>query len=202
MLYISVDVEASGHAPGLFNLVSVGATAVAERDGRFELGEDFYVELRPAFEGFDPEAMAVHGLSREHLEAEGAPPREAMERFRAWVAGLWDGRPPRPVFVGHNAAFDWGFVQYYFLHTGVANPFNIFPLDIKALTMGRMAIPWARARKRYFREVLGVDDTDASLRHRADYDARYQARMFVAIMTRVFQGRSSAPDPAELTAED
>jgi DNA polymerase III epsilon subunit-like protein len=202
MLYISVDVEASGLIPGIHNLVSIGATPVREKDGRFEIGSDFYVELKPDFEGFQPQAMAIHGISKEHLEMAGLPSIKAMERFRDFVLDEWDTKPPRPIFVGHNAAFDWAYIKYYFHHTNVKNPFNIFPLDIKALTMGSKAIPWARARKRYFRDSMGVSETDESLRHRADYDARYQARMFVAVMDSVFQGRSSAPDAQEISAED
>jgi DNA polymerase III epsilon subunit-like protein len=202
MLYISVDVEASGVIPAVFNLVSVGATAVTEAEGAFEIGEDFYVELKPEFDGFSAEAMAVHGIPREHLEKNGIPAREAMGRFADWVHEHHDGKPPRPVFVGHNAAFDWAFINFTFHHTGVKNPFNIFPLDIKALATGTLRIPWARARKSYLKDALGVGEIDETLRHRADYDARYQAKMFVALMNRVFKGQSTRPLPEEISPED
>ncbi len=202
MLYVSVDVEASGHIPGIHNLVSIGAVPVREKDGAFEIGEQFYVELKPVFAGFSPEAMAVHGIPREHLEKHGVPPAEAMSMFRDWVLAEHAGGVPKPVFVGHNAAFDWAYVNFYFAHTGVKNPFNIFPLDIKALSMGRLAIPWARARKTYLKGALGLEELDEKLRHRADYDAVYQARMFAGVMNLIFVGSSTDPRPEEITPED
>ncbi len=202
MLYVSVDVEASGHIPGIHNLVSIGATPVRETGGRFEMLEDFYVELKPVFPGFSPEAMAVHGIPREHLEKNGLEPAAAMSAFREFVIGVHGGGIPKPVFVGHNAAFDWAYINFYFAHMGVRNPFNIFPMDIKALSMARLAIPWARARKTYLKQALKLEDIDEKLRHRADYDARYQARMFTGIMKLIFNGSSSDPRPEEITPED
>ncbi len=47
-VYFSVDVEASGPVPGLYNLVSIGAVPVG-RDAESWKPEDerFYVELKP-----------------------------------------------------------------------------------------------------------------------------------------------------------
>ncbi|HHN74806.1 MAG TPA: hypothetical protein ENK10_06205, partial [Acidobacteria bacterium] len=69
--YYSVDVEASGPVPGLYNLLSVGATVVAEKEGGgWECGEEIYLEIRPVFAGHDPRANAVHGLDLDRLSRE------------------------------------------------------------------------------------------------------------------------------------
>jgi DNA polymerase III epsilon subunit-like protein len=185
MLYISVDTEASGPVPALFNLVSIGAVPVREEGGRFALvpGKRFYAELKPVFPGFNPEAMAVHGIPREHLERTGLEPPKAMAAFRQWVLDQAAGSTVPPVFVGHNAAFDWAYVNFYFLHTGVANPFEIFALDTKAIAFGRYGLPWEKCRKSEFAEIFrDLPALDEKARHRADYDAEYQAHILCVLM--------------------
>jgi len=185
MLYISVDTEASGPVPGLFNLVSIGAISVREERGKFALvpGARFYAELKPAFPGFLPEAMAIHGIPRERLEKDGIEPPKAMEAFRSWVLEQASGAKEQPIFVGHHAAFDWAYVNYYFVHTGVKNPFDMFPIDLKALALGRFGFPWALCRKSHFQEVFpDLPAPDEKSRHRADYDAEFQAHILRVLM--------------------
>ena len=56
---------------------------------------------------------------------------DAMVRMlEEWLATELDGRPP--VFVGHNAAFDWMFVADCFERHLGRNPFGHSALDIKA----------------------------------------------------------------------
>ena len=66
LTYISIDIEASGPVPGLFNLVSIGAVAVEKnKDGVWAVDSgEFYVEVKPIFDGYDPEAERIHGLSK------------------------------------------------------------------------------------------------------------------------------------------
>ena len=74
-IYICLDVEASGPIPDPYNLVSIGAVPVERKSETWQVRSDdlFYVELRPLYAGFDAEAMAIHGISREHLEQQGMP---------------------------------------------------------------------------------------------------------------------------------
>ena len=98
MVYFCIDVEASGLVPPLFNLLSIGATALHDEDGALRIGRSFYVELKPIFPGFDPAAMKVCGLDRKRLEADGAEPADAMMRLSQWVRAegdaLWTAAPP------------------------------------------------------------------------------------------------------------
>ncbi|MFQ5876186.1 MAG: exonuclease domain-containing protein [Acidobacteriota bacterium] len=182
-IYFSVDVEASGPVPALYNLVSIGAVPVVRRtegwrpdDGRF------YVELRPIAAGFDPEAMAVHGIPRERLEREGVPAGEAMLRLTRFVEGL-SGGALRPVFVGHNAVFDWAFISYYYEAHGLPNPFGYKALELKSFAMGRLGIDWLETGKETLQRLLpSLPPEDPSLVHRADYDALYQAEILCALL--------------------
>jgi DNA polymerase III epsilon subunit-like protein len=183
-VYFSVDVEASGPVPALYNLVSIGAVPVVFREGAWRPEEDrFYVELRPIAPGFDRGAMKIHGIPREKLEAEGVPADEAMRRLAGFVEGCRSRNGGRAVFVGHNAAFDWSYIAYYFERFGIPNPFGYKALDSKSLAMGRLGIGWFETSKETLGEMLpSVPAPDPGLVHRADYDALFQAYILCALM--------------------
>jgi ribonuclease T len=183
--YVCVDVEASGPVPALYNLVSIGAVPVRRDIETWRPADDrFYIELRPIAPGFDPGAMAVHGLTREHLEREGVQAEEAMRRLTAFVT---EAQPAgaRPVFVGHNAVFDWAYISYYYEVTGLPNPFGYKALDTKSLAMGRLGIDWFDTSKENLQRLLpGLPPEEAGRAHRADYDAHYQALILCALLNR------------------
>ena len=182
MVYFCVDCEASGQVAPLYNLLSIGATVVAPKGDHHELGESFYIELKPIFPGFDPEALAVCGLDPERLREEGVEPREAMLRLSAWVAEHNKGSSDRPVFVGHNAVFDWAYISYYYEHFGIENPFGYKGIDTKSLAMGRLGISWNETSKGVLESLLSLPPQDPALVHRADYDARYQALILKGLL--------------------
>ena len=174
-VYACVDVEASGPIPDPYNLVSIGAVAVrprrtpgAQPSWAVDAASMFYLELKPSYPGFDAEAMAIHGLSREHLETSGTDATVAMTRLAEWAHGLGS----RPVFVGHNAVFDWAFINHYFVRTGVANPFGWKALDTKSLAAGVLGLPFLETSKENLAQRLpGLEPEDLGRKHRADYDA-------------------------------
>ena len=182
IVYFSVDVEASGPVPGLYNLVSIGAVPVTLAGGSHRPGTDrFYVELKPIGGAFEKEAMAVHGISRKHLEEQGAEASRAMRDLREFVETRRG--PGRAVFVGHNAAFDWSYISYYFTLFKVPNPFGYKALDIKSLAMGRLRIGWFETSKENLEALLpSVPRQDLKQAHRADYDALYQAHILCALL--------------------
>ncbi|WP_331489867.1 hypothetical protein [Streptomyces sp. Go40/10] len=54
----------------------------------------FYRELRPNSAEFVPEALAVSGLDRDRLIAEGAEPDLALSEFAGWVREVSAGAQP------------------------------------------------------------------------------------------------------------
>jgi hypothetical protein len=174
-ILVSVDIEADGPIPGVYSMLSLGATRV---DGD---GEDFYVELQPVSDQFVPEALAVSGLDRELLARTGVDPVEAMRRFKSWLADL-DGRP---VFASFSS-WDWMFVFYYLVRYGGGSPFGHSSLDMKSLYMGKYGTDWRATSKGaiakvrpYLLEGLGPHT------HNALDDAREQA----ALMRRILVDR-------------
>ena len=182
MIYFCIDCEASGQLPPFYNLLSIGVTVVAPCEDYHELGDSLYIELKPIFPGFDPDAMAVCGLDAERLKREGVEPGEAMRHLTAWVKERNGSSPDRPVFVGHNAVFDWAYIAYYYEHVGLDNPFGYKGIDTKSLAMGRLDISWNETNKEVLERRLSLPPQDPALIHRADYDARYQALILKALL--------------------
>lgn len=166
--YISVDVEASGPIPGEYSMLTIGACAVDDDSKTFQ------ARLKPLNRNAVPEAMKVTGLSLEELERDGQTPQVAMVAFAAWVAETCP-KDAKPVFVGLNAPFDWGFVNYYFVRFTGANPFGYTALDIKALYMGATGCTWGQTGSSQMAKRLYPKKTST---HDALEDALYQAELF------------------------
>lgn len=183
MDYFSIDVETTGPAPGIHSLLSVGITHVRRFEGRYQLFEDFYIELRPTFPQYFEAAMAIHKLDPERLKREGIPPKDAMHRIATWVKQRQKTGKDRPVFLAHNAPFDWMFIAWYFAYTEVENPFGHSALDLKALAMGALKLSWNQTSLKQVAATIGtLGDRDISALHHAGADARYQAEVFAALM--------------------
>jgi DNA polymerase III epsilon subunit-like protein len=115
MSFFVNDVEADGPAPALYSMVSFGVVRVDAK-----LDTVFSAKLRPITSRWDPESLAISGVSREeHLTYDD--PAEVMTEFVKWVVENSDGPP---IFISDNPAFDWQFMNYYLhAYTG-ANPFG------------------------------------------------------------------------------
>jgi ribonuclease T len=180
--YFCVDIECSGPVPGLYDMISLGAVPVVHTAAGYEVGEArFYVEIKPTAPRVDPGAMKVNGLDIEALRAHGTPLTEALTALTAWVRAH-TVKGTRPVFVGHNAPFDWSFVNDAYHRHELPNPFGYKALDTKALAMGVLRVHWFDANKELLAERLALPEVEEALVHRADYDAWYQAHILVGLL--------------------
>jgi ribonuclease T len=171
--FVSVDIEASGPSPSRHAMLSIGACLVDDPS------RGFYAELQPWSREADPAAMRVHGLSLDELAARGEEPATALRRLEDWLVSELDGRTP--VFVGHNAAFDWMFVADAFHRYLGHNPFGHAPLDAKSFYAGLTGEPWSGTGLAQIASRFGETGT---LPHHALEDARIQARLFSAMLRR------------------
>ena len=165
--YIVVDVETAGPNPSTYALLSIGACTLQKPPGTF------YAELQPDQDAQDLEAMAIHRLDFSRLQQEGLPPALALQNFADWLEGAIP-QGEKPIFVAFNAAFDWMFINEYFLRYLGQNPFGHAPLDIKALYMGVKGVAWQQTSMRYMRDI--------PLKHNALQDALDQADLFLEIL--------------------
>jgi len=172
-LFFSVDIEASGPVPGLFDLLTVGACVTTAPE------HTFYRRCRPELFRADPAAMAATGLDLHVLAKDGEPLKQVMVEFEAWVLEM--ASDALPVFVGFNAPFDWGFINYGFHHHLGRNPFGFTALDIKAFYMGVMGGAWRATRLSEVRRQLNPTlEGD----HHALHDALAQAELFELLRQR------------------
>ena len=180
--WFCVDIECAGPVPGLYDMVSLGAVRVVDApDGTLTIDRRFYVEIKPTAPRFDARAMAVNGLDFEALKRDGTDLDDALDALTAWVqAGLIEGT--KPVFVGHNAPFDWSFVNYAYHAANKANPFGYKALDTKALAGGVLGLHWFDSNKETLAERLPLPAVETDKVHRADYDALYQAHILKALL--------------------
>ncbi len=181
-VYISADIESDGPIPGRYSMLSFGLALAGRFDGAVFTPADpaaatFYRELRPVSEEFDPDAVAVTGLDRAQLAAEGADPAAAMTEAAAWVGEQAGG--DRPVMVGYPIVFDWMFMHWYFVRYVGRSPFGFSgALDMKTIYQQKARVPLDRA---------GRDDLPAALRsarahtHNACDDAIEQAEIFARL---------------------
>jgi DNA polymerase III epsilon subunit-like protein len=137
-VYISVDIETSGPLIGRHSMLQIGACVVDLQTSRFER------KIKPISDEVDADAMQVVGRPLSFFNDVGVEPALAMLEFENWLnTAVGDGTP---VFVGFNAAFDWGFVNWYLLTYVGRNPFGVAPLDIKSYYAGLSGVQWPETR--------------------------------------------------------
>ncbi|MGW4026336.1 3'-5' exonuclease [Streptomyces sp. NPDC005009] len=182
-LYISVDIEADGPIPGPYSMLSLGASVAGVQDAEGFRAADpeertFYRELRPISEEFVPEALAVSGLDRDRLGAEGAEPVRAMREFTDWVREA--GAGAQPVMCGYPASYDWTFLYWYLIRFTGSSPFGHSGcLDMKTLYATKAGLPLrAVAKGTMPRELL----SRRRHTHHALDDAIEQAELFANLM--------------------
>lgn len=182
--YFCVDIECSGPVPALYDMISLGCVTVTRQDdGSFGLGESLYLEICPTAPRVDPGAMKVNGLDIERLRREGLAQDVALRQLADFVA-THTAPGTKPVFVGHNAPFDWSFVSWCYEANGMKNPFGYKALDTKAMSIGILGLHWLDTNKEELEVLLGLPKQDQALAHRADYDAWFQAHILIGLLAR------------------
>lgn len=185
MFYLSLDVEATGPFPGLYSLASIGCLPVWPPDEHHaewwvDDANAHYCELQPLPEaGTLAAAMEVHGLSLEHLQAQGLEPTRAMEDFLAYLTRL-RARIPKFMMAAWPASFDLPFIGYYSQRFLGHNPFGYNALDIASLAQGLF-----RCERRQLRSKLarrGLFRPPKPYPHNALDDARDQAALLAGLL--------------------
>lgn len=134
--------ESDGPIPPVFSMVCFGVVKLDEK-----LDHTFYGQTQPISSHFNPEALAISGLTREqHLSFDD--PKKVMIDFRDWVKQT--NSNGRPIFVSDNPAYDWQFINYYFHFYLNENPFGFSARRIGDLYCGltkNMHGQWKHLRK-------------------------------------------------------
>jgi 3' exoribonuclease, RNase T-like len=179
-VFVSIDIETDGPAPGVNSMLALGAAAFAE-DGT-DVGT-WYSKLRPLTDGVQdestmawwqtqPEAWQEVNRNRRHANY-------AIPEFAMWVREL----AGKPVAVAWPAAFDFAFVNYYcHRYTEDGNPLGFACLDIRSYANGLAGYRnYYGLRENDIKTMAGEIDKTGLRQHVAVDDAIEQGRLFMAL---------------------
>jgi ribonuclease T len=180
-LPVVVDVETGGFNAATDALLEIAIVLIAiDEAGRLTRGESHAFHVQ-AFEGanIEPAALAITGIDPHHPLRPALPERDALQRvFREVRQAVRTHECRRAILVGHNAAFDLGFLNAAVARTETKrNPFHPFSCFDTA-TLAGVALGQTVLSKAV---VVANLEWDASSAHSARYDAERTADLFVTI---------------------
>jgi ribonuclease T len=184
-LPVVVDIESGGFNAETDALLEIAAVLIdMDPDGVLRRGATHSFHVKP-FEGarLDPASLSVTGIDPFHPLRPALPERDALQRvFREirHAVRAYDCR--RAVLVGHNAAFDLGFLNAAVKRADVKrNPFHPFSCFDTA-TLAGAALGQTVLAKAV--TVAGLE-WDSRSAHSAVYDAERTADLFCLICNRL-----------------
>lgn len=181
-LPVVVDVETGGFDASTDALLEIAAVAIGlDEGGELIPGEPVSTHVVP-FDGanIDPASLAVNGIDPWHPLRAARTESDALGFiFKPIREAVKQAGCNRAVLVGHNAAFDQGFLNAALERTGIKrtpfHPFSNFDtVSLAGLAFGQTVL--ARAVR-----AAGIDwDSDAA--HSAVYDTVKTAELFCHIV--------------------
>lgn len=201
MVYLSVDVEASGPFPGLFSLVSIGAVVVRQdhvKHWRVDEKYRYYRELQPLEGAGELEAATnIHGLTREYLEQHGGPPHDVMREFAIFFKDL-EKRFKKVVPAAWPASFDAPYLGWYLQYCTGENPLGWSSFDIPSFGMGLFCCHRQALRNQM--KKVGIEFGNNPSPHNALADAIEQGQTLANLLNYARQTRKEKSRPATPTA--
>jgi len=183
-LPVVVDIETGGFNADTDALLEIAAVLIdMGGDGVLSRGATHTFHVRP-FQGarLDPASLSITGIDPFHPLRPALPERDALQRvFREirHAVRAYDCR--RAILVGHNAAFDLGFLNAAVKRADVKrNPFHPFSCFDTA-TLAGAALGQTVLAKAVTVAGLAWDSSSA---HSAVYDAERTAELFCLICNR------------------
>ena len=183
-LPVVVDVETGGFNAKTDALLEIAAVLVGFRDdGSLVRRETVRYHVKP-FAGANIEAasLAVNGIDPDHPLRPAIDERDALGRvFREVRRAVRESGCSRAILVGHNAAFDLGFLNEAIERAGIKrNPFHPFSsfdtATLCGVAFGQTVL--SRAVK-----AAGFEWNEEAA-HSAAYDAEITADVFCEVVNR------------------
>jgi ribonuclease T len=181
---VVVDVETGGFNCKTDALLEIAAVLLHfDADGALKRGETIRYHVKP-FEGsnMEPASLAINGIDPHHPLRPAIDERDAMQRvFREVRLAIREAGCTRAILVGHNAAFDLGFVNEAIARTALKrSPFHPFSCFDTATLCG-IAYGQTVLARAAIAAGFGWDEEAA---HSASYDAEITADLFCDVVNR------------------
>ncbi len=183
-LPVVVDVETGGFNAKTDALLEIAVVLIGfDGNGKLTRNETIRYHVKP-FEGanMDPASLAVNGIDPDHPLRPAIDERDALQRvFREVRKAVRDSRCQRAILVGHNAAFDLGFLNEAVERSAIKrNPFHPFSCFDTATLCGVAFGQTVLARA----VTAAGFEWDEESAHSAAYDAEITADLFCEIVNR------------------
>jgi len=195
-LPVAIDVECGGFHAATDALLEIAAVLIdMDADGTLKRGATHTFHVQP-FAGarLEPAALAITGIDPFHPLRPALPERDALQRvFREIRHAVRAYQCRRAILVGHNAAFDLGFLNAAVARTEIKrNPFHPFSCFDTA-TLAGAALGQTVLAKAV--TVAGLE-WDAGSAHNARYDAERSAELFCLVCNRLRDSHQAAEERA------
>jgi ribonuclease T len=195
-LPVVIDVETGGFFARTDALLEIAAVIVEiDATGRLRRGVTHAYHVKP-FEGarLDPASLEVNGIDPWHPLRPAIDEADALQRlFREVRTAIRSHACRRAILVGHNAAFDLGFLNAAVERAGIKrNPFHPFSCFDTATLAGAALGQTVLARAA---QLAGID-FDTREAHSAAYDAERTAELFCQICNDMHESFVRADDKA------
>jgi ribonuclease T len=183
-LPVAVDVETGGFNCKTDALLEIAAVLVDfDSDGLLRRTKTIRYHVKP-FEGanMEPESLAVNGIDPHHPLRPAIDERDALQRvFREVRLMVRSSGCNRAILVGHNAAFDLGFLNEAIARTEIKRtPFHPFSCFDTATLCG-VAYGQTVLARAAIAAGMGWDEEAA---HSASYDAEITADLFCDVVNK------------------
>ncbi len=196
-LPVAVDIESGGFHAATDALLEIAAVFIdVDESGTLRRGATYSYHVQP-FEGarLDPASLSVTGIDPHHPLRPAIPERDALQRvFREVRHAERAYGCRRAILVGHNAAFDLGFLNAAVARAQVKrNPFHPFSCFDTATLAGAALGQTVLAKAL---TVAGLE-WDAGSAHNARYDAERSADIFCLVCNRLRESFAQASERAQ-----
>ena len=183
-LPVVVDIETGGFNADTDAMLEIAAVLIdMDGDGVLSRGATHNFHVKPFEDArLDPASLSVTGIDPYHPLRPALPERDALQRiFREIRHALRAYGCRRAILVGHNAAFDLGFLNAAVKRAEVKrNPFHPFSCFDTATLAGAALGQTVLAKAA---TIAGLA-WDSSSAHSAVYDAERTAELFCLICNR------------------
>lgn len=183
-LPVIVDIETAGFNPKKNALLEIAAVIVEiNSHNQLEITERYTTHVVPFKNSeLDPAALKFNGIDPHHPFRMAIEEKEALELlFKPIKAAVKRNECTRAILVGHNPAFDIGFLNAAIHRTQIKrSPFHPFS-TFDTATLGGLAYRQTVLAK--IAHAAGLD-WDNEKAHSALYDAEKTAELFCKIINR------------------
>jgi 3'-5' exoribonuclease Rv2179c-like domain len=193
-LFISIDIETDGPAPGWNSMLALGAAAF-DRTGE-QVGF-WYATLKPLEDARQDDGTMQWWASQpeawKEVTSNRQDPGRVIPEFADWCEFKSVDHGAKLVAVAWPAAFDFAFVNYYCHRFAGRNPLGFGACDIRSYANGLADHPdYYGIPEKQVREMAGKIDKTGLRPHVAVDDAIEQGRLFMALRKYALSKKAAA----------